>query len=159
MMKKLFLAAAFIFAVSAADAQDWAAGLRMGSGIQAVGQRTLNSGNYLEGRLGLGLFYENAITDMSLMHVWRMDYMNWTARGEWFFDLGAGAFMGGSQNYFAFGAQGMAKLGYQFDGAPLSLAFDWSPSIGPSMTFGDKSTGTFNFRGLANLGLSCVYHF
>ena len=170
-MRKLSVLLAVMFAsATMAQAQDWGVGARLGSGFQAVGQRYLYNGNYLEARLGMDWIYGNITADFSMIHAWRVSRMNWTDEGQWFFDLGAGGFLGGAANYFVFGVQGMARLGYEFEDAPVALSFDWSPSFGPEVAYWREqalpgltiprgSASSFNARGLANLGFSCVYRF
>ena len=172
-MRKLSVLLAVVLAsVSISSAQDWGVGARLGSGFQAVGQRYLYNGNYLEARLGMDWIYGDITADFSVLHVWNVANMDWTWEGNWFFDLGAGGFLGGAANYFVCGLQGMARLGYQFEDAPVSLSFDWSPSFGPEIAYGRLhydtplgdgnirgSVSSFNARGLANLGLSFVYRF
>jgi hypothetical protein len=165
-MRKLFvLLAVTVASVSVASAQDWGAGARMGSGFQAVGQRYFHNGNYVEARLGMDWIYGDITADFSMLYAWRVANMDWTYEGNWFLDIGAGAFFGGASNYFVFGAQGMGRLGYEFEDAPVSLAFDWSPSFGPEVLYSPRVNGQrlsvsdFNARGLANFGLSFIYRF
>jgi hypothetical protein len=172
-MKKLsVLFIALVASATVAGAQDWGFGVRLGSGFQAVGQRSYSSGNYLEGRLGMGWLHHGVTADFSLLHVWNVENMDWTDEGRWFFDLGAGANLGGASHFFYGGIQGMARLGYRFDHAPVSLSLDWSPSFGPAVVhhhhFDDEhhdlhidthSVASFNTRGMANFGLSCVFRF
>lgn len=171
-MKKLSVLLVALFAsLSVSQAQEWGAGARLGSGFQAVGQRALYNGNYLEARLGMDWIYGDITAAFSVLHVWRVnDDLNWTDQGRCFFDLGAGGVIGGSANYLVFGAQGLARLGYQFEDSPVSLSFDWSPSIGPEIVYLSRaslpgnavprgSISRFNARGLANFGVSCIYRF
>ena len=156
---------AVVFAsATMASAQDWGAGARLGAGFQAVGQRYLYNGNYFEARLGMDWIYGDITADFSVMHAWRVANMDWSHDGNWFFDIGAGVFLGGAANYFLCGLQGMGRVGYEFEDSPISLSFDWSPSIGPEIAYGRVgstrvSAGQFNARGLANLGFSCIYRF
>jgi hypothetical protein len=168
-MKKLaVLCVALVASVGVAGAQDWGFGVRLGSGFQAVGQRFLRSGNYLEGRLGMGWLHHGVTADVSLLHVWNVQNMDWTDEGHWFLDMGVGANLGGASHFVYGGLQGMARLGYQFDHAPVSLSLDWSPGFGPAVShyhdihddhIDDHSAVGFNTRGMANFGVSCVYRF
>ncbi len=161
-MKKLSVLLVVVFAsVAMANAQDWAFGGRLGSGFQAVGQKYFYNNNYAEARLGMSWLYRGSVAlDLSAMYVWNVANMDWTDEGYWFFDLGAGADLGGGNHYFFFGPQGMARLGYEFEGAPVRLSIDWSPSFGPGISsWPGGSEAVFNTRGMANFGLSCVYRF
>jgi hypothetical protein len=166
-MKKLIVLLAFVaVSATAASAQSWGAGGRLGSGFQAVGQKYLNDANYIEARFGMNWLYRGStFADVSAMYVWNIANMDWTpGSGNWFFDLGAGANLGGGNHYFFLGVQGMAKLGYEFENAPVRLSVDWAPSFGPGITSvrvsGDRITDTeLNTRGMGNFGLSCVYLF
>lgn len=165
MRKLLVLLAVTVASVSVASAQDWGVGARLGSGFQVVGQRYLHNDNYLEARLGMDWVYSDITADFSLMYVWNVANMDWTDEGNWFVDLGAGAFLGGASNYFVCGAQFMGRLGYEFEDAPIRLSFDWSPSFGPEIAYSPRINGTrvsvrdFNERGVANLGFTCTYRF
>lgn len=172
MKKFLILVAAVVMTAGAASAQNWAIGGRVGSGFQAVGQYTLGSGNYVEGRFGA--YWANhgggVTADFSALYFWNIANMNWTpSAGQWFFDAGAGLNVGGREHYAYVGAQGVAKLGIEFSGAPVRLSFDWSPSFGPGIvylpkeTIGDVTFGgshaAFNEMALVNFGITCTYSF
>jgi hypothetical protein len=171
-MKKLTVLLVVMFAsITAGQAQGWAFGGRVGSGISAVGQRHFFNGNYIEGRVGMGWIHGGGITaDIGAMHVWNIQNMYWTDEGRWFFDLGAGGNLSGANDYMFAGVMGMAKLGYTFEDAPVSISVDWSPTFGPEVyyiyvdledshhTF-RASDRRFNARGIANIGVSCVYRF
>jgi hypothetical protein len=119
----------------------------------------------------MGWAYGGITVDVSALYVWNVANMEWTpGYGNWFCDLGAGVNLGGASNFFHAGVQGMAKIGFEFDNAPIRLSLDWSPAFGPEVaysraqTVGDivvprVSVSSFNERGLVNLGLSCVYLF
>jgi len=160
-MKRLVLLLAVIAASTlGARAQDWAIGGRMGSGLQVVGQRHMYNGNYLEARLGMAWNHGFATSELSALHVWRVREMEWTESGMWSFDAGLGAMFGGANNYFTCGVQGMVRLGYELEDAPVAFGIDWSPSFGPRVyPSGSVNRSGFSGNGLANLGLSCVYRF
>lgn len=175
MMKKVaLLLLATIFATSA-FAQEWSAGLRVGSGIQAVGQYRYNGKDYFEARFGgswnnmLHTIYYNdgtvdasrVMADFTIMHNWHLLDMDWTPNGgSWFVDAGVGVNVGGRQHYAYVGALGSARLGFTFFDVPLTLTLDWSPTFGPAILYaGGQSTARFNDLGLANIGISCVYNF
>jgi hypothetical protein len=161
-MKKLFvLLAVTLGSLTMASAQDWSAGVRLGSGFQAVGQKYFMNDDYVEGRFGMNWLYKGGMAvDVSALYVWNIANMNWTDEGNWFFDLGAGANVGAASHYFYLGVQGMAKLGYEFEGAPVRLAIDWSPSFGPGIaSFAGHSNSELNTTGMGSFGLSAVYMF
>ncbi len=155
-------------------------GGRIGSGVQAVGQRNFANGNYLELRLGMDWLDSHGVgVDVSITHNWNVAAMNLTDEGVWFVDLGVGLDVGGSSatnlgfttRYTWVGVQGVAKFGYSFENVPISLAFDWSPVFGMGISYwpndadwggvGRSKNHTTKFRGsgMGNFGLSCVYSF
>ena len=71
-----------------------------------------------------------------------------------------GQYLGGAANLATIGVTGQVKLGIKFDAAPIRLAFDFSPVIGPAILYwkGDAACG-FNTMGLCNLGISATYCF
>lgn len=183
-MKKvlIFFAAAVVMSVaclSTVSAQGWSVGGRLGSGLQAVGQRNFADGNYLEMRLGLDWLDSHGVgADFSFTYNWAVATPYITDEGVWFVDLGAGLNVGGSSSaafgytsHFTWvGIQGVAKFGYTFENVPVSVAFDWSPVFGPGIAYwgGEYHRGeygarghhtTFRGSGLGNFGLSCVYSF
>lgn len=179
MKKLLVLIAALVASASIASAQTWGVGGRVGSGFQAVGQYHLKNNNYVEARFGMswcdsytGNFYGYNISgtlglcaDFSALYMWRVAQPAWTNSGSWFFDTGAGLNVGGRANAAYVGVQGVAKLGYTFAGAPVSLAFDWSPTFGASILYGRYmgvnlgSHAGFDALGLADFGITCTYNF
>lgn len=172
-MKKIILSLAVVLcAVSASaqnwvnqatDASKWAAGVRVGSGFQAVAQYTFESQNYFEGRFGMSWCNGGAslMADFTALYNWHIATMNWTpGTGDWFFDAGCGVVIGGREHWAYFGPAGSAKLGIAFHDVPLKLAVDWTPYIGPAIAYGNGWSGsTFNEYGFANFGISCVYCF
>ena len=186
-MKKLFILIAVVIAsATVASAQGkWATGLRIGSGFQAVGQYHLSDKNYAEARFGMsfvgsftgridgqrvrGVPVGPTMTfisaDFSALYMWRVLTPSWTSQGEWFLDAGVGLNVGGRANWAYVGPQGSVKLGYTFEQAPVSLAFDWSPAFGASIIYGrdfdgrNRTFAGFNDMGIANLGITCTYNF
>lgn len=162
-MKKIILALAFVFCTASVTAQGFGIGGRIGSGFQAQAEYTFNNDNYIDGRFGMSWCNRGAeiLADLTLLYQWNIAKMDWTPRaGEWFFDAGIGASVGGKAHYAYVGVTGGAKFGIQFNGAPIKLAIDWTPVVGPSIVYGGgKSHATFNEFGLVNFGLSCVYCF
>ena len=177
MKKFLLLIVASLF-VTGAFAQDWAVGGRVGAGVQAVGQYSLNQENYIEARFGLNLV-PGAAADLTGLYNWRLcKWTNWTPKvGNWFLDAGVGASVGGARGYAYLGATGMVRFGIKFRKAPVSLSIDYSPVIGLDFIYGGggniydgeagvvtragggrTSVGFFG-AGLWNTGITCTYHF
>ena len=173
-MKKILFALAFVLCAASVSAQGWGLGARIGSGFQAQAEYTFSSNNYLEGRVGLGGLFDNHLgLDVTAIYQWNIGQWDWTPKaGTWFFDAGVGASGGfwnaadkinneidGASvhyNYGYLGVTGCAKFGIKFNGAPVKLAIDYSPTIGP--WFGHKDSG-FRTSGFYNFCLSCVYCF
>ena len=162
-MKKIILALSFLFCAASVSAQDFAVGGRVGSGFQAQAEYLFGNENYLEGRFGMSWCNKGAeiMADLTLLYQWNVTTMDWTPRaGEWFLDAGVGASVGGKAHYAYVGVAGGAKFGFRFNGAPIKLAVDWTPVLGPGIVYGGgASHAKFNGLGLVNLGLSCVYCF
>lgn len=162
-MKKIILIAAMVlgFAV-AANAQGFRAGARIGSGFQAQAEYCYNGANYFEGRFGMGWYIPGQLTaDFTALHNWNVKIMDWTPSvGQWFIDAGAGLSVGGRSNLVTLGVAGCAKLGIEFNDAPIRLAVDWTPAFGPAIAYiGADSAAKFNEYGLANFGISAVFCF
>ena len=160
MKKFLLLAVAVVFATSA-FAQDWSVGGRLGSGFQAVGQYDYNQNCYVEGRFGAGWLDGGVTADFTALHNWKVCTMDWTpSAGDWFFDAGVGLNVGGAAHYAYLGVAGMARLGFTFNSAPVSLSVDYTPVIGPAIGYGGgHSSAGFRGVGFANFGLTCTYNF
>lgn len=161
-MKKLFILAAVVIAsLTTASAQHWGVGGRLGSNFSAIGQYEFASKDYVEVRLGMNLI-SIPTADFSALYNWNCLNMQWTPKGNWFFDAGVGLYVGGTIHLARVGVQGVAKLGYTFD-FPLSLAFDFSPSVGPNIAYGTaENSGSrigYDVMQLANFGVSAVYRF
>lgn len=173
-MKKFLLIMVAVMCVGTLSAQKWSLGGRIGSGFQAVGQYEVTADSYIEARFGASwnnpLFLREVnghvsehrvMADFTALYNWHIFEMDWTPdTGLWFFDAGCGVNVGGREHYAYVGAAGMARLGIKFFDVPLSVSFDWTPSIGPNIFYGGGySTTAFNELGLANLGVSCVFNF
>lgn len=162
-MKKLLLITVLALGFAlAANAQGFRVGGRIGSGFQAQAEYCYNGANYLEGRLGMGWYHAGVLTaDFTLLHNWNVGTMDWTpSAGQWFFDAGFGVTAGGRSNIVTLGVAGCAKLGIEFNDAPIRLSLDWTPAFGPAIAYvGQTSAAAFNEYGLANLGLSAVFCF
>ena len=174
-MKKFLLALVAMVMVAGVSAQNWSIGGRVGSGVQVVGQYDFNKKNYLEGRFGAA-WLGGVTADFTALYNWKICTMDWTPNGgDWFFDAGVGVNVGGAAHYAYVGVAGMARLGYNFRKAPLSLSVDYTPVIGPAFTYGGPDYGGndvgsraagakknnvgFRATGLANVGITCTYHF
>lgn len=176
-MKKILLIAAMVlgFAV-AADAQGWRVGARVGSGVQGQAEYSYNGSNYIEGRFGLAYYYGGMLTaDFTALHNWNVCTMDWTPSvGQWFFDAGVGLTVGGcpmqvyagdltatTGGFVNIGVAGCAKLGIQFNDAPIRLSLDFTPSFGPEIAYvkGFGASAGFSGYSVANLGISAVYCF
>lgn len=59
------------------------------------------------------------------------------------------------------GVAGCAKLGIQFNDAPIRLSLDFTPSFGPEIVYlkGFGANAGFSGYSVANLGISAVYCF
>lgn len=159
-MKKFALLLVATLFTTAVFAQDFNIGARVGSGFQAVGQLHLNDKNYVEGRFGAGWLDSCVTADFTALYNWKICTMYWTDEGTWFFDAGVGVNVGGRENYAYVGVAGMARLGYTFENTPLSLAFDYTPVIGPGFAYWKGySKGGFRDIGFANIGITCTYNF
>lgn len=163
-MKKLILSLAVCLCALTVSAQEkWAVGGRIGSGFQAQAEYHMGD-QYLEGRFGMSWCNSGAtlVADFTALYNWNICTMDWTPKaGQWFFDAGAGLSVGGKEHYAYVGAAGQAKFGIKFKGAPVKLAIDWTPVIGPHFAYakGMDTYTKFNSYGLANFGISCVYCF
>lgn len=177
-MKRVLLIFAAILLTTTAFAQQFSAGLRVGSGVQAVGQYKYDGKNYFEARFGaswnnpvitswvqnnnsLNVSQGRVMADFTLLHNWHLLDMDWTPRGGmWFVDAGAGVNVGGKAHYAYVGVAGMARLGFTFNNLPLTLALDWTPTFGPGILYVKGANNVFfNELGLANVGISCTYNF
>ena len=175
-MKKLLLIIVAALSISAVSAQEFAVGVRVASGAQAVGQFRFSNDNYLEARFGaswinpvipsfnedtLAINESRVAADFTLLYNWNILEMDWTPRaGRWFFDAGVGVNVGGKAHYAYAGLAGMARLGFTFNNVPLSLAVDWTPVFGPRFFYAENySEAAFHDLGMANLGLTCTFHF
>lgn len=160
-MKKFLLLAVVAMFATTAFAQDWKVGGRLGSGFQAVAQYGYEHGRYIEGRFGAGWLDGGVSADFTALHNWNICTMDWTPRGgDWFFDAGVGVNVGGVGGYAYVGLAGMARLGFTFNSAPVSLSIDYTPVIGPAIGYGGgHSVAAFRGVGFANFGLTCTYNF
>ena len=176
-MKKFILTLAVLFCALNASAQDgWTVGGRIGSGFQAVTSyhglgEVANYPFYLEGRFGMSwLSTEGVTADFTALAAWRVfEFGNYSA-GNFFSDFGCGINVGGRENYAYVGPCGLARIGFKFSGAPVSLSFDWTPVFGAEISYGlpmydfsdrviNQNKSSFYSYGLANFGITCTYNF
>ncbi|MGN0007331.1 MAG: hypothetical protein ACI35T_04475 [Alistipes sp.] len=167
-MKKVLLTLAVLFCAFTVSAQDgWTIGGRVGAGVQAVTSyhgfgEVANKPFYLEGRFGLGFCNEGAVAtaDFTALVAWRVfEFGNYSA-GNFFSDFGCGVNVGGKGHYCYVGPCGLARVGFKFTGAPVSLSVDWTPVFGAEIAYGGGFRASqFYSYGLANFGLTCTYNF
>lgn len=177
-MKRVLLLFIAILFASTVFAQNWSVGARVGSGFQAEAQYKYDGNNYIEGRFGASWnnpvvfsYYDDGVTvdanagrvmaDFTLLHNWHILDMDWTpSGGDWFFDAGVGVNAGGREHYAYAGVAGMARLGFTFYNAPVTLSLDWTPTFGPGILYAEGYNHLFfNELGLANVGISCTFNF
>lgn len=177
-MKKFILTLAVLFCAVSASAQDgWTIGGRIGSGFQAVSSYhgfgdVAGKPFYLEARFGMSWCNAGAdlMADFTALAAWRcFEFGNYSA-GNFFSDFGCGLNVGGRGNYCYVGPAGLARVGFKFSGAPVSLSVDWTPVFGAEIAYwgsqeiaGYKikggSSSQFYKYGLANFGITCTYNF
>ncbi len=160
-MKKFLLSLVALLCVSGAFAQDWKVGGRIGSGFQADAQYAYNGNDYLEARFGASWLDGGVTADFTVLHNWHILDMDWTPKaGTWFFDAGVGLNVGGREHYAYVGVAGMARLGFEFKKAPVSLSVDYTPVLGPEIGYWKGgSKAAFRGMGFANVGITCTYNF
>ncbi|MBQ0080831.1 MAG: hypothetical protein KBS95_04715 [Alistipes sp.] len=150
-MKELFVIMLAVITVSAVSAKGWNTGLRIGSGFQTLATYEFNDKDAIEARFGITWYYATPIfADFQVLYY--RNVLN-THKGL-FLDAGAGLAIGGRPNIMYYGVTPSIKFGYKFSGAPVKIGVDWSPVIGGL----SDGFGYFT-RGLANVGVSCVYSF
>ena len=167
-MKKILLTLAVAFCALTASAQDsWTIGGRVGSGFQAVTSyhgfgEVANYPFYLEGRFGMSWCNAAAQVeaDFTALAAWRVfEFGNFSA-GNFFSDFGCGVNVGGRGHYCYVGPCGLARIGFKFSGAPVSLSADWTPVFGAEVVYyGGENYSQFYKYGLANIGITCTYNF
>lgn len=154
--KKFLLVIAVSLLTTGAFAQNWKAGLRLGSSVQAVAMYDYSDKCYVEGRAGLG-YISGLTADITLLNNWKIAEMNWTPKaGIWNFDAGVGVNAGFGPSWIYAGVAGMARLSFTFAKAPVTLGIDWTPSLGPEIV---GNTARFGFIGFYNGGLTVTYNF
>ena len=168
MMKKILLAVAACLCAWSASAQDgWSVGGRVGSGLQAVGQYhglgdVAGKPFYLEGRFGMSWCNAGAtvVADFTALAAWNCFEFGQFNAGNFFADFGTGISVGGKGHYAYVGVAGLARCGFKFSGAPVSLSADWTPVFGPHIAYWNGwRSSEFNKYGLATLGITCTYNF
>lgn len=192
-MKKIFLVMAAMLCVATVSAQSkfessvkqaaqtvaaqkWSVGLRVGSGVQAQAECFYAGDKYVEARLGLG-WIGGYGADATVLHTWNCFNWDWTPNaGQWFLDAGVGAGVGGNAHYVSFGVAGQVKFGIKFKKAPVRLAIDVTPVVGPWFSYWNERVKEtvdgvdvdvkyrhrahgFNSLGLGNAAISATYCF
>ncbi len=133
-MKKIILSLALaVVAISFANAQDNAIGIKAGYGVDLSFQKGLGS-NRLELNLGLNSL-DNKVVALNGLYQWMFDLSQLADGFNWY--AGAGATVGFGNDNFWLGAAGNIGIEYNFD-FPLQLALDWTPTlwIVPDVDFG-----------------------
>ena len=148
-MKKILLVMAAMLCVATVSAQHkWAAGLRVGSGLQAQGEYVYSDNCYVEARFGMG-WLSGVTADFTALHNWNVCNWDWTPSvGKWYLDAGCGLNIGGGaktlvnvyldDNYSGWtygsnvyvGVAGQVKFGIQFKKVPIRLSVDYTPVLG-----------------------------
>lgn len=143
----------------------WGIGLRVGglSLVNVVGSYNLTSNNDIELRLGIQPGWPGIETDFTALYKWRIVEAVWTPNiGRSFIDLGAGINVGGLYRNYHLGAAIMARIGVDFKNIPISLSFDYTPSLGCDSwwcRYCGSQHEEFNALGLINFGVTCTYNF
>lgn len=144
----------------------WGLGLRVGgiSVLNWVGYYNVTKRSYAQIRFGLALL-EGICPDFTALYNLRIVNAEWTPSvGSWFFDAGVGINAGGHSSQSYVGAALMARLGINLYKAPITLSFDYTPSIGKGSydysAYGrNYHKSEFNLYGLINFGITCTYNF
>lgn len=144
----------------------WGLGLRVGgiSVLNLVGYYNVTKRSYAQIRFGLALT-EGICADFTALYNLRIANAEWTPSvGSWFFDAGVGINAGGRGWHSYVGAALMVRLGINFYKAPITLSFDYTPSIGKisyDYDYHDRGrrVSEFNEYGLINFGITCTYNF
>ncbi|MCL2327535.1 MAG: hypothetical protein FWC39_03360 [Bacteroidetes bacterium] len=132
-MKKIFLSLVFaVAAISFANAQSNAIGLKFGYGVDLSYQRSLSS-NRLEFNLGLTDYHGNV--GLQGLYQWVWDLSQLSDGFKWYAGVGAG--VGVYDSNLSLAVLGNIGIEYNFN-IPLQLALDWTPGfrIIPSTHFG-----------------------
>lgn len=149
-MKKLLVVLVALFTVNAVSAQVNNAGIRFSGGIEIVGQYDLSKTNYIDGRISFGKDHIGATG----VYTWKLEQFNWTPQyGKWFFDAGVGGNIVIGKS-LGLNVVGSAKLGFKFNNAPVSIIWDYCPSL--TLTEVAATESRWNLWGG---GVSFVYHF
>ena len=100
------------------------------------------------------------MADFTALAAWRcFEFGNYSAC-NFFSDFGCGLNVGGRGHYCYVGPAGLARVGFKFSGAPVSLSVDWTPVFGAEIAYyNGYSASQFYKYGLANLGITCTYNF
>ncbi len=154
-----------------ANEKKWGVGLRIGgmSVVNVVGNYKVTKRSYAELRFGLCYNYttledvnNRACVDFTALYNWRIVNAELTPYVGWFVDTGLGVNVGGNVRLRYLGAALMARIGIHFYKVPMTLSFDYTPSIGyidNRLRSGRLLDHKFNDFGVINFGITCAYNF
>lgn len=173
-MKRLLITLFAITIATSVSAQwtngtfEWSAGIRAGSGIQAV-YREGDSKNYFEARFGAAWINRSEIhknktpitADLTMLYNWKVLKLDWTpTKGSWYLDTGVGINVGGRERFAYVGLAAMTRLSFSFNEYPITIGIDYTPIIGPSINYIKKTRWVYyNYYSLANFAITCTYRF
>lgn len=169
-MKKIFLVLMAMFCIATVSAGNkvsqafevasnsrMSAGLRVGTGIEAVAECFYAKDVYVEGRLGYS--WGDGV-NFTALHAWNPWDWNWTPRVcWWFFDAGVGAFVGGDRGHIHAGVAGVAKFGVLFKKVPIRLSVDFTPQLGVHANYKRYGGGAGFHSNWWGAGISAAYCF
>lgn len=123
MKKFIVLVACFAMFAGTAFSQNYkhAIGLRLGPSVGISYKQNLNSGAF-EGLLSFDFGNRFSITGL---YEWRTQVIN----NDFNLYYGAGAHIGGFNNKFALGIDGIVGLEYKIPNAPIALSIDYKPAL------------------------------
>lgn len=129
MKRFILIAAAMLGLAIAATAQPRAIGGKMGWGLEASYQHTIQNANFVEVTAGLFGFRSFSTTATYNFMVAQPD---WTSKGEWGIYAGPGASLGyGFYNINTLNISAVAQVGLEYTfWFPLQLSVDLRPQLG-----------------------------
>ena len=187
MKKTLLITLVALCSAAMLNAQPRAIGGRVGYNIDFVYQHSLSEKTFIELNAGTLGWWQGSHVDF--IHEWIWLTPDWTPKGEWNWFAGVGANVGfkwndphivkditgnyptvaGAYNNFGFMAGAIGNIGLEYTfWFPLSLAFDFRPTLGVIMgkNAGDIVTGSgsippvrFYLEGLYDGAISVRYRF
>jgi hypothetical protein len=125
MKKLLIMAVVAVASIGVVQAQgyNWAVGVRMGGDTAGASVKYR-----MDASRGLEFLASSYWHDGFVLTGLYERYVPVIDRGFNFY-YGAGAHLGGHEEYFVLGADGIVGLEYQFDEVPLALSLDWKPVL------------------------------